>query len=70
MAPPRTREGRSQLNALIDDNLFAEVQHLWRSSGNPKRWQIIEEILRLGVDAYKALPEDRQGEQQNLLQAG
>lgn len=69
MAPPRTTEGRSQLNALIDENLFDEVQHLWRSSGNPKRWQVIEEIVRLGVEAYKATPDHRDG-QQDLLRAG
>lgn len=71
MAPPRTTEGRSQLNALIDEDLFDEVQHLWRASGNPKRWQVIEEIVRLGVEAYKAKPEDhRRGGQQDLLRAG
>lgn len=69
MAPPRTREGRSQLNALIDDDLFNEVQHLWRTSGNPKRWQVIEQIVRLGVDAYKADPAYWDGEQ-TLLRAG
>lgn len=57
------------MNALIDDDLFNEVQHLWRTSGNPKRWQVIEEIVRLGVQAYKEQPEHRDG-QQDLLKAG
>lgn len=69
MAPPRTRDGRSQMNALIDDDLFNEVQHLWRTSGNPKRWQVIEEIVRLGVEAYKEQPDHLDG-QQDLLRAG
>ena len=70
MAPPRTTEGRSQLSALIDEDLFNEVQHLWRSSGNPKRWQGIEEIVRLGVEAYREKPEEYRGGQQDLLRAG
>lgn len=57
------------MNALIDDDLFNEVQHLWRTSGNPKRWQVIEEIVRLGVEAYKEQPDHRDG-QQDLLRAG
>ncbi len=57
------------MNALIDDDLFNEVQHLWHTSGNPKRWQVIEEIVRLGVQAYKEQPEHRDG-QQDLLRAG
>ena len=70
MAPPRTTEGRSQLSALIDEDLFNEVQHWWRSSGNPKRWQVIEEIVRLGVEAYREKPDDHRGGQQDLLRAG
>lgn len=70
MAPPRTTEGRTQLNALIDEKLFADVQRLWRESGNPKRWQVVEEIVRLGVRAYEAVPKDHRDGQQELLQAG
>jgi len=57
------------MNALIDDDLFNEVQRLWHASGNPKRWQVIEEIVRLGVEAYKAQNDHRDG-QQDLLRAG
>lgn len=70
MAPPRTTDGRAQLNALIDEGLFAEVQQIWHDSGNPKRWQVIEEIVRLGVETYNAIPEDHRGGQQDLLRAG
>lgn len=70
MAPPRTTEGRTQLNALIDEKLFADVQRLWHESGNPKRWQVVEEIVRLGVKAYEAVPKDHRDGQQELLQAG
>lgn len=70
MAPPRTTEGRSQLHAVIDADLVDEIQQLWRESGDPKRWRVVEEIVRMGIEAYKAMPEDHRAGQQTLLRAG
>ena len=70
MSPPRTTEGRAQLHAVIDEDLIAEIHRLWQDSGDPKRWRVVEEIVRMGIEAYKALPEDHRGGQQDLLRAG
>lgn len=70
MAPPRTTQGRAQLHAVIDEELIDEIQRLWRDSGDPKRWRVVEEIVRLGVEAYRAIPQDHRDGQQDLLRAG
>lgn len=70
MAPPRTTEGRGQLHAVIDEDLINQVQEIWKESKNPKRWQIVEEIVRLGVEAYMEQPPDHRDGQQDLLQTG
>jgi|GEM_PF-6542382 len=69
MAPPRTTEGRAQLHAVIDEDLIDEIQQIWRASGDPKRWRVVEEIVRLGIEAYTA-EDHRRGGQQDLLRAG
>ena len=52
MARPRTLDTRTQLAAQIDKDLAAQVQRLWHESDR-KRWEVVEEIVRLGVSAYE-----------------
>lgn len=70
MAPRPTRTGRKQFSAYIDEDLFEAVDAIWHERAGMTKRDVIEMLVNLGVDAYKALPEDHRGGQQDLLRAG
>lgn len=61
-------DDRAQLSVFIDAQLVSDVQAAWAESGR-KRWEVLEDIVRLGLEQYKALPADQLPGQARLLDA-